>query len=321
MYSKNRKRSISPANQNSKRARETANSSHNFAEFETGDRDGLPTKRMLCRSLSKSPTNSKPTNYDNIELSKVGDPVDLAGSDTATNQELQCAELNQLLLERLSQSTNVREIVDCCSISWYSQLILRNFSFPSKMFLLSGRKATVEKYITKLNGENGDSCPKLRITQRWRLHPQPKLEEVKRRMQTGNLGMLIITSSSQQSPNLSSPTCKTPQSSTSQTSKQSGERETQGLDEKMQSTSESSVTQSRPLKNLISYLEQKDAAGVISLKALDRDPTSGPKLLYAFPPGNFALNLLKRRAPNMTPESTKEEFLLGVIVGVSESKI
>lgn len=208
--------------------------------------------------------------------------------------------------------------------------------------MCSGQKTTIEKYITKLNGENGDSCPILRITQRWRLHPQPKLEEVKRRMQSGNLGMLIITSRPDQSPALSSPNWKTPQSSNSQQTgtvnndeqksdlnhQQNGNKESEMNEEKTtsQTTNESSEgapTQSRPLKNLISYLEQKDAAGVISLTALDSEQqgADSSKLLYTFPPGDFALNLLKRKAPALMPESTKEEFLLGVIIGSAETKI
>ena len=44
--------------------------------------------------------------------------------------------------------------------------------------------------------------------------------------------------------------------------------------------------QSRPLKNLVSYLKQKDAAGVISLSNKATDQTG---VLYAFPPCTFSL--------------------------------
>lgn len=260
--------------------------------------------------------------------------VELADVDRQTSSE-GSTNLN------FNRSKSIRDIVECCPVSWFGQLVLRNFNFPSKMFMFSGQKATIEKYITNLNGENGDSCPILRITQRWRLHPQPKLEEVKRRMQSGNLGMLIITSKpTEQSPSFSSPSCKTPQSSNSQqtgntsndeqqvSQQQNGKKESE--DEKTsQSTgtaefNESSSTQSRPLKNLISYLEQKDAAGVISLTALDGTMQQGvdtPKLLYTFPPCEFALNLLRQKAPSLSHEATTEEFLLGVIIGSSETKM
>lgn len=269
-------------------------------------------------SLSNSPKECKASSENN-ELNNNQDTARLSDNNRSTIQDASASDFESPGLDRLNQCKSIRDIVDCCSIFWFGQLVLRNFNFPSKMFMCSGEKTTIEKYITKLDDENGDHCPILKITQRWRLHPQPKLEEVKRRMQSGNVCMLIITAKPDQSPTLSSPTCKTPQSSTSQACKVNGEKEV-SVDEKADA-GESSITQPRPLKNLISYLEQKDAAGVISLNALNCEQTDGSKLLYAFPPGDFALNLLKRKAPHLTPEVLKEEFLLGVIVGGTETKI
>lgn len=247
------------------------------------------------------------------------------------------------LKDRLAQSRSIREIVDCCSVSWFGKLVLRNFTFHSRMILFRGHKSVIEKYITKLDGENGDMCPTLSITQRWRLHSQPKLEEVKRRMQSANLGMIIILPrADQQSPatSVSSPASKTPMSTSSNQgaanamtpSKQNGEKDeslTEGrtADVSANSGEGSPSAQSRPLKNLISYLEQKDAAGVISLNAIEQQQDNqqivdakSNKTLYAFPPGEFALNLLKERFPNLRLEG-KEEFLLGVIVsGATETK-
>lgn len=230
----------------------------------------------------------------------------------------------------LIDAKKIKNIVDCCPINFSGQLVLRNFTFLSKMSMCSGRKATIEKYITKLDDHR--EPPILRITQRWRLHPQPKLEEVKKRMQTGNLGMFIITSKADlvhdqhQSPSLStsSPACKTPQTPNN-VKPQNGESK-DAVDDKVNDTSAEqgnlSGAQSRPLKNLISYLEQKDAAGVVSLNLLDQSSaSSNPKLLYTFPPGDFAMNLLRQKAPNLLPESDREEFLLGVIVGGAEGKM
>lgn len=287
-------------------------------------------------------SNDRSELNNNREATLVtGGPNHTAAKDLIYDQDNNALDCGNP--DRLAELMSIREIIDCCSVSWFGQLVLRNFIFPSKLFMCSGKKETIERYLSGLSGENGDQCPILRITQRWRLHPQPKLEEVKRRMQSGNLGMIIITSRLDQSPTSAlSPTCKTPQSSTGQqtglNAKQEngdpgqGEGDTSGnggggggignVDEKTVASSESSMTQSRPLKNLISYLEQKDAAGVISLSTQDREQTEdSSKLLYAFPPGDFALNLLRRLAPNLTPASTKEEFLLGVIVGGSETKI
>lgn len=356
-----KRRSISPSDVNTKRVALNNQS--------LSDHKANVLKPSSARSLSSSPTNEAEKNNteesnelnNNSESNRIKE-----NNDSAVIERTPSENPNEFsTMDKMAQSKSIREIVDCCSISWFCQLVLRNFNFPSKMYMCSGRTTTIEKYITKLNGENGggDQCPPiLRITQRWRLHPQPKLEEVKRRMQTGNLGMLIFTPTPEQSPILSSPICKTPQSSTSQTqAKQNGGDDTsqalssiageqrsavdvegsgsggggggggsssgeKAATQQTESGSESSTTQSRPLKNLISYLEQKDAAGVISLTALDHNDKNGggasdgsSKLLYAFPPGDFALNLLKQKASNLSPDVLREEFLLGVIVGGAEA--
>lgn len=320
-----RKRSLSPTEMNTKRSNTQAldTSIDNDSDYNVGNANSARLSSLDNEDESIRERNELNNNQGNIKH------PDKTGGDHSNKSELHdvlddntgCSSVG------LMRSKSIRDIVECCSVSWFVQLVLRNFNFPSRMFICSGNKATIEKYLTKLNGENGSHCPLLRITQRWRLHPQPKLEEVKRRMQTGNLGILVITSNPEQSPSLSSPTCKTPQSLTSQSAvgKQNGEKEqSDSMDERgsEQSTNaEGLVTQSRPLKNLISYLEQKDAAGVISLNSLERDQSEGSKLLYAFPPGDFALNLLKNKAPQLSRDCAKEEFLLGVIVGSTETKI
>ena len=69
--------------------------------------------------------------------------------------------------------------------------------------------------------------------------------------------------------------------------------------------------QSRPLKNLVSYLKQKDAAGVISLSNKATDQTG---VLYAFPPCSFSLELLRRVAGDLSDEGSKDDHLVVVVV-------
>jgi len=73
--------------------------------------------------------------------------------------------------------------------------------------------------------------------------------------------------------------------------------------------------QSRPLRNLISYLKQKEAAGVISM-------TGGPEttqgVLYCFPPCAYSLDLLRREAPDLGDDG-KDEFLVVVVVSGNPS--
>merc|ERR1712226_1218357 len=71
--------------------------------------------------------------------------------------------------------------------------------------------------------------------------------------------------------------------------------------------------QSRPLRNLVSYLKQKEAAGVISMNYKeDSEMTQG--VLYCFPPCAYSMDLLRREAPNVIDESNKDDHLLVVVV-------
>jgi RNA-binding protein 15 len=69
--------------------------------------------------------------------------------------------------------------------------------------------------------------------------------------------------------------------------------------------------QSRPLRNLVSYLKQKEAAGVISLQNRETEQSG---VLYAFPPCAFSMDLLRRVAGNLSDEGSKDEHLVVVVV-------
>ncbi len=71
--------------------------------------------------------------------------------------------------------------------------------------------------------------------------------------------------------------------------------------------------QSRPLRNLISYLKQKEAAGVISMAYKDDMGTSQQGVLYCFPPCEYASDLLHRQACDLVEEG-KEDYLLVIVV-------
>lgn len=115
--------------------------------------------------------------------------------------------------------------------------------------------------------------PNLKITQRLRLD-QAKLDDVTRRMTTSRSHAVFL-----------------------------------GLPTTVAIQHDNPDVQSRPLRNLISYLKQKEAAGVISMAG--NDATQG--VLYCFPPCPYALDLLRREAPDLVDDS-KEEFLVVVVV-------
>ena len=78
--------------------------------------------------------------------------------------------------------------------------------------------------------------------------------------------------------------------------------------------------QSRPLRNLISYLKQKEAAGVISMTYKDEVGESQHGVLYCFPPCEYATDLLHRRGYDLVEEG-KDDFLLIVVVCGSHPQI
>lgn len=129
----------------------------------------------------------------------------------------------------------------------------------------------------------------LRITQRMKLDPI-KLDDVSNRIRAaGNAGFCVL---------LAIPT---------------GIAQT--------SISDSSQTQ-RPLKHLITYLSNKDAAGVVLLSPLDSHvpdvdqsetlPVTG--VLHAFPPSDFAFSLLAQRAVRLQRKPEDSNYLVLLLI-------
>lgn len=300
----------------------------NSDEVEAGYYDS--THRASTSSLTKSSNRSSPNSPAVDRLTNAQDTANLGPYHDKPSYRLEhhddSIESEKKIEEHvisikpetsaylISKAVSIAAIVDNCETSWDAQLILRNFNFNSTLYMCSGQKSVVEKYI---NPSEGDKCIVLRITQRWRLHPQPKLEEVRRHMETGNLGIFIIRSRSDWSHQNAQDGVKTPQDLT----KSNGESESANCEKTLQS-GDTLATQPRPLKNLISYLEQKDAAGVVSVTHNDSEGHEHQKLLYTFPPCEFALNILKTVTPNLSPdELSKDEFLIGVLVKTIEAKV
>jgi RNA-binding protein 15 len=121
--------------------------------------------------------------------------------------------------------------------------------------------------------KDDESATSLKITQRLRLDPS-KLDDVTRRMNTSSSHAVFL-----------------------------------GVPTNTQIASDSAEVQSRPLRNLISYLKQKEAAGVISMNNKD---LSG--VLYCFPPCPFSFDLLKREAPYLNTEENKDDHLVILVV-------
>ncbi|XP_028043269.1 RNA-binding protein spenito [Bombyx mandarina] len=171
----------------------------------------------------------------------------------------------------LSSSRTMAELVRKATTIWHGALILKNSLFPTKLHLTDGDSEIIDSLM-----KDEDGRKQLRITQRLRLD-QPKLDDVQKRIATSSSHAIFV--------GVSGSTAVV--------------------------TNEDVSIQTRPMRNLVSYLKQKEAAGVISLLNKETEATG---VLYSFPPCEFSTDLLKRTCHNLTEESFKEDHLVIVVV-------
>jgi len=174
-------------------------------------------------------------------------------------------------------ATSIDELAGQLPVVWNGRLMLKNSAFAIRLHLVEGPTQLVDSL---LHNPASTERTSLKITQRLRLD-ESKISEVRRRVSlvgsSGSCVMLAVPASDAQVV---------------------------------------ADSQHRPLKNLMTYLRQKDAAGVILLP-----PNSGSRtnqetgLLHAFPPDcDFARQQLLRRAPNLSSDVAKEEHLIVLVV-------
>ncbi|CAL1531711.1 unnamed protein product [Lymnaea stagnalis] len=177
-----------------------------------------------------------------------------------------------------NQCRTLADLAKMLPVAWNGALILKSSAFATRMHVVGGDVTLVD---TLMRDPTSTESPVLKITQRLRLD-QPKLDDVGRRIQAaGPRGHCILLAMPSSLANYED---------------------------------NAASIQQRPLKNLVTYLKQKEAAGVISLPPI---PISGRKdvgVLHAFPPCDFGFNFLRIRAPKLSPETTKEDYLVVVVV-------
>lgn len=175
-------------------------------------------------------------------------------------------------------------------IAWRGNLVLKNTGFPTRMHLVGGDPTVAELLLRSKDGK--DDLTALRISQRLRLEP-PRLEEVNKRMASaGPSGHCILIAFPGLTPSLSSP------------------------------DRSSDTIQLRPLKSLVSYLKQKEAAGIVALSTSEgaetvndtKDTKDIIGVLHAFPPCEFSQIQLLKIAPNLGSEPAKEDHIVVLLV-------
>lgn len=201
--------------------------------------------------------------------------------------------------------TSISELIKCCPPAWCGGLILKSSGFATRMYFCSGEIQLVD--LMKDANSSSEQHSMLRITQRLRLE-QSKLEDVSRRISSsGSTGHCILIASQANNLQLNFTTC--------------GNGGSNSGDESVTGGNSSSNLQQRPIRNLVTYLKSKDAAGVVlasekSSSTLFGEQSEASKgVLYLFPPHSFSIELIQKIAPNITAESaSKEDYLVVVLV-------
>jgi len=176
-------------------------------------------------------------------------------------------------------ATSISELAAQLPVVWTGRLMLKNSAFAIRLHLVEGEVRLVDSLLPDPAATERTS---LKITQRLRLD-ESKISEVRRRVSlagpTGCCIMLAVQASDGNT---------------------------------------AADPQHRPLKNLMAYLRQKDAAGVIALPVNSGGTGSRAShdagLLHAFPPCDFARQQLSQRAPKLNSDLTKEEHLVVLVV-------
>ncbi|XP_030917618.1 RNA-binding protein 15, partial [Geospiza fortis] len=159
---------------------------------------------------------------------------------------------------------------------------MRNSNFPSNMHLLQGDLGVASSLLVE--GATGGKVAQLKITQRLRLD-QPKLDEVNRRIKVaGPNGYAILLAVPGASDNRSAAGAAEAATTSTQT----------------------------PLRNLVSYLKQKQAAGVISLPVGGNKDKENSGVLHAFPPCDFSQQFLDSTAKALA--KSEDDYLVMIIV-------
>ena len=239
--------------------------------------------------VTSSESQTKTADTSLQTLATETDASSLMETDTAlklTNSTEPISPANESKLTKQdSIPMSLVEMAKLYPIAWRGNLILKNTGFPSRMHLVGGDPSVAEYLLRSKDDQSA-----LRITQRLRLE-QPRLDEVNKRISlAGPSGYCTLLA-------LPGPTTLT-QNSPEQSS--------------------DSTMQLRPLRSLVTYLKQKEAAGIVALSGTDIGEGVESKdvigVLHAFPPCEFSQNQLQKVATNISSESAKEDHIVVLLV-------
>lgn len=171
-----------------------------------------------------------------------------------------------------TKNQKVESLSELCNrypIAWKGSIVLKTNAFSVKLFLVGGDPAVAEKLLV-----NSSIGSMIRVTQRLKLE-KTKLDQLNQKLAaagvSGHCILVAMTSS--------------------------------------QNTELPDDIQHRPLKHILQYFIQKQAAGISTLEANDLQG-----VLHTFPPCDFAQGKLLKAAPTLNPEPSKEDYLVMILV-------
>ncbi|KAJ0023169.1 hypothetical protein NQD34_003068 [Periophthalmus magnuspinnatus] len=199
-------------------------------------------------------------------------------SDSGKSPSKQDERTDRTLSSKTAQTA--KRTAQKLSPVWQGVLLLKNSSFPTSLHLLEGDLELTSSLLVE--GSTGGPVSQLKIAQRLRLD-QPKLDEVSHRIKAAGSGGYAILLA---------------------------------VPGKTEEAADSNSTE-RPLKNLVSYLKQKEAAGIISLpvggSSQDKDHAG---VLHAFPPCEFSQQFVDAAAKAFA-KSEEDCMVMVIIKGAS----
>ncbi|XP_030076410.1 RNA-binding protein 15 [Microcaecilia unicolor] len=246
-------------------------------------RDGRysDTERAVSRIDRPSPSRDRRNSLERGQ----GDKRDRKSSNSVEREKKHRAAESKSPLKKDERPENISARVKSpqkpdgthkLCLAWQGMLLLKNSNFPSSMHLLQGDLNVASSLLAE--GSTGGKVAQLKITQRLRLD-QPKLDEVTRRIKVaGPNGYAVLLA--------------VPGASAS-----AGEQVT---------------STQRPLRNLVSYLKQKQAAGVISLPVGGNKDKENTGVLHAFPPCDFSQQFLDSTAKALA--KSEDDYLVMIII-------
>ncbi|XP_013401121.1 putative RNA-binding protein 15B [Lingula anatina] len=250
---------------------------HSEEQNHYGGKPRTPNSDFWDRDSNKRPS------YSPNKRSRFGSEGEIRERDRERERERErsynketSAHVSTSEFPTVDHVENILDLMKKLSCAWTGALVLKSSAFPARLYHVSGDVTLADVLMKDASSSDANM---LRITQRLRLD-QTKLEEVGKRVSgAGSSGYCIFLAVPTSNLMIKDPSI-----------------------------------QQRPLRNLVTYLQQKEAAGVVALPPSSQPTEKEAGVLHAFPPCDFGHQYLRKRAPKLGSKPLNEDHLVIVVV-------